>query len=114
MICTILALIDGKAGPGRSVTVITADHGTPGEPVPGRRHYIEDITPMIHARFDPEGKIVQYYGDAANNQIYVDSARLRSLGFTLKDVATMLEGLGYFVAAFTEDEVQAAQQRLRK
>ncbi len=113
-VAAYLALIDRKAGPGRSVTVITADHGTPGEPAPGRRHYIEDITPLIHARFDPEGKVVQYYGDAANNQIYVDTARLRSLGFTLKDVTTMLEGLGYFAAAFTEDEVRAAQARLPK
>ena len=59
-----LALIDKKAGAGRSVTVITADHGMPGEPRPGRRFYPEEIIPMIHKRFDPEGRIVQYYGDA--------------------------------------------------
>ena len=32
-----LALIDKKAGPGRSVTVVTADHGMPGNPRAGRR-----------------------------------------------------------------------------
>jgi hypothetical protein len=109
-----LALVDKKAGAGRSVTVITADHGTPGEPLAGRRHYTDEIIPLIHKRFDPEGKIVQYYNDAANNQIYLDTGRLQSLGFALKDVATMLEGLGYFAAAFTEDEVRAAQARMQK
>ena len=34
------------------------------------------------------------------------------MGLTLKDVATFLEGQEYFAAAFTEDEVIAAQQRL--
>lgn len=106
-----LALVDSKAGPGRSLTVFTADHGMPGEPKPGRRFYPEDIIPMIHKRFDPEGRIVQYYGDAAGNQLYLDRDRIHSLGFTLKDVATFLEGLDMFAAAFTEDEVRAAQAR---
>ncbi len=108
-----LALIEQKAGAGRSVTVITADHGTPGEPTPGRRFHPDQIIPMIHKRFDPEGRIVQYYGDAANNQLHLDTARIRSLGFTLKDVATFLAGLDMFAAAFTEDEVRAAQARLK-
>jgi hypothetical protein len=107
-----LALIDEKAGAGRSVTVITADHGMPGEPKPGRRFHPDQIIPVIHKRFDPEGRIVQYYGDAANNQLHLDTARIQSLGFTLKDVATFLEGLDMFAAAFTEDEVRAAQARL--
>jgi hypothetical protein len=111
-ITAYLALVDAKAGPGRSLTVITADHGTPGEPAPGHRHYLEEIVPLINARFDPAGKVVQYYGDAANNQIYVDTAHLRSLGFSLKDMAVMLEGLEYYAAAFTEDEVRAAAARL--
>lgn len=107
-----LALIDRKAGAGRSLTVITADHGMPGKPLEGRRHFTDEITPLIHKRFDPEGKIVQYYNDAANNQIYLDTPRLQSLGFSLKDVATMLEGLDFVAASFTEDEVRAAQERL--
>jgi hypothetical protein len=107
-----LALIDSKAGAGRSVTVITADHGTPGEPKAGRRFYPEDIIPLIHKRFDPEGRVVQYYADAAGNQLHLDTARLQSLGVTLKDVAAFLEGLDMFTAAFTEDEVRAAQAKL--
>jgi hypothetical protein len=55
---------------------------------------------------------VSYYGDAANNQIYVNPDRLGALGLTLKDVAAMLAGEEYLQAAFTEDEVRAAQARL--
>jgi len=109
-----LALVEKKAGPGRSLTVVTADHGTPGDPQPWRRHYTDELETLINKRFDPEGKVVQYYGDAANSQMFLDTARLQSRGFTLKDVAAMLEGLDFLDAAFTEDEVRAAQARLRK
>lgn len=108
-----LALIEKKAGPGRSVVAITADHGTPGDNGPGRRHHTDDIISLINARFDPEGKIIQYYGDAANSQLFLDTTRLQSLGHSLKDVAALIEGLDYFAAAFTEDEVRAAQARLQ-
>lgn len=103
----LLDIIDGKAGPGGRLLAITADHGMPSEPATGRRHYTSDIVDRIHERFDPsEKKLVTYYGDAANNQIFIDTTRLESLGFTLKDVAAMLEGEPYIVAAFTEDEVR--------
>ena len=109
----ILELLDKKAGPGRSVVAITADHGMPGEPKPGHRHHPDDIARTLTERFDPkEKRIVQYYTDAANNQIYLDTARLATLGFSLKDVAAFLETQEYFAAAFTEDEVRAAQSRL--
>lgn len=111
-VAAYLALIEKKAGAGRSVTVITADHGTPGGPGPWRRHYTDDIIRLVNQRFDPEGRIIQYYGDAANNQLFIDTDRLRTLGFTLKEVATMLEGIDFLAAAFTEDEVRAAQARL--
>ena len=107
-----LALIEKKAGANRSLTVFTGDHGMPGESKAGRRFYPDDIIPLIHKRFDPDGRIVQYYGDAAGNQLHLDTARIQSLGFSLKDVATFLEGLDMFAAAFTEDEVRAAQARL--
>lgn len=109
-----LALLDKKAGPGRSVTVITADHGTPGGPGPWRRHYTDEIIARVNKQFDPEGRIIQYYNDAANNQMFIDTARLQSLGFTLKDVAAMLQGIDYLAAAFTEDEVRQAQAALRR
>ena len=83
----------------------------PGDPK-GRRFYAEDVIPVIDRRFDPEGRIVQDDGDPANSQLHLDTARIQSLGFTLKDVATFLEGLDMFAAAFTEDEVRAAQARL--
>jgi predicted AlkP superfamily pyrophosphatase or phosphodiesterase len=105
-----LALIDTKAGPGRSLLVISADHGMPPEPT--RRMYPDEIVAALNKRFDPEGRFIQHYSDPANNQLHIDSARLKSLGFTLKDVAAFLEG-DLFAAAFTEEEVQAAQRRLK-
>ena len=109
----LMELLDRKAGAGRSVVVVTADHGMPPEPRDGRRVYPQEIVNAIHQRFDPEGKaLVKYYEDAANNELYLDTARLQSLGFTLKDVAAMLESLPHYAAAFTEDDVRAAQRRL--
>jgi len=109
-----LELIDKKAGRGRSVTVITADHGQPGEPPAGGRVYLDTLIAQLNTRFDREGRFINYYNDAANNQLHLDTARLQTLGFSLRDVATFLEGLEVFEAAFTEDEVRAAQARLPK
>ena len=66
----------------------------------------------MNKRFDPEARFINYYNDSANNQVHLDTERLRSLGFSLRDVAAFLEGLEVFEAAFTEDEVKAAQARL--
>ena len=41
-----------------------------------------------------------------------EGERLKTLGFSLKDVAAMLEAEPYFRASFTEDEVRAAQAQL--
>jgi len=109
-----LALMDKKAGPGRSVIAITADHGQPVEPPPGGRVYLDEVIAQLNKKFDAEGKFINYYNDAANNQLHLDTARLQQLGFSLKDVAVFLEGLEVFEAAFTEDEVRAAQARLPK
>jgi hypothetical protein len=94
--------------------VVTSDHGMPPDPPAGRqRYYLDDLTAQIHQRFDPSGQaVVQYYNDAANSQMYIDTGRLQSLGFTLGDVARFLEAHDAFAAAFTEDEVRAAQSRL--
>lgn len=108
----ILDAVDRKAGPGQSVVAVTADHGMPPEPAPGRRHYSDDVMALIHQRFDPAGKaVVQYFGDTASGQLYLDTARLRTLGFSLKDVAAFLESQDFIRAAFTEDEVRAALKR---
>jgi len=109
----VLDLLTRKAGAGQLVVAITADHGMPPEPPPGRRHYPDEIVALIDARFDPaEKKIVQYYGDAGNSQMYVDTARLRTLGVTLHDITALLQAQDFVAAAFTEDEVQAAQSHL--
>jgi hypothetical protein len=108
----ILDAVDLKAGPGQSVVAATADHGMPPEPAPGRRHYSDDVIALIHQRFDPAGKaVVQYFGDTASGQLYLDTARLRTLGVSLKDVAALLESQDFIQAAFTEDEVRAALKR---
>ena len=109
----LVEMLARKAGAGQTVIAITADHGMPPEPAAGRRYYSADIVPLIHARFDPAGKrVVQYYEDAANNQLFIDTERLQSLGFTLKDLSAWLGSQDYFAAAFTEDKVKAAQSRL--
>jgi hypothetical protein len=107
-----LGIIARKSG-GSFVSVFTADHGMPGEPRGGGRHYMDDISALIDKRFSPSGgTVVQYYNDAANNQIHLDTAKLASLGVSLKDVATYLESQGFFAAVYTEEEVRAAQSRL--
>lgn len=112
-IARALTIIARKAGDGRFVVAFTADHGMPGEPRPGGRHYMDDISALIDKRFSPSGgTVVQYYNDAANNQIHLDTARLGTLGFSLKDVASFLESQGFFAAVYTEDEVRAAQSRI--
>ena len=108
-----LGIIARKAGEGRFVAVFSADHGMPGEPRPGGRHYLDDLTALLDKRFPSNGgSIVQYFGDAANNEIHLDTAKLRSLGASLKDVAAFLESQGLFAAVFTEDDVRDAQTRL--
>jgi hypothetical protein len=111
-IARALGIIARKAGEGRFVTVFTADHGMPGEPRPGGRHYLDEITALLDKRFPhANGSIVQYFGDAANNEIHLDTAKLRSLGASLRDVAAFLDSQGFFAAVYTEDEVREAQDR---
>ena len=113
-IARTLQILERKAGAGQFAIAISADHGMPGEPRPGGRHYLDDIVKRIDARFSPAGgSIVQYFGDAANNEIHLDMAKLRSLKVSLRDVATFLEAEVPFAAVYTEDDVRAAQQRGR-
>lgn len=112
-IARALTIIARKAGEGRFVVAFTADHGMPGEPRPGGRHYMDDISALIDTRFSPSGgTIVQYYNDAANNEIHLDTTRLGTLGFSLKDVASFLESQGLFAAVYTEDDVRTVQSRI--
>jgi hypothetical protein len=107
----LLAALERKAGPGRSVAVITADHGMPGLADPSRRHFASEITRDLNARLDPQGKRVVLHFEASNSQMFVDRARLRELGLTLADVSRRLESLPFVFAAYTEDEVRRAPRR---
>jgi predicted AlkP superfamily pyrophosphatase or phosphodiesterase len=108
-----LEIIARKSG-NRFVSVFTADHGMPGEPRPGGRHYLDEIRAVIDKRFTPSGgTVVQYYNDPANNQIHLDTTKLASLGASLADVAALLESQGAFAAVYTEEQVRTAQIGLR-
>ena len=112
-IARIVELMNRKAGPNGAVLVITADHGMPPEPPAGGRHFIDEVTASIHAKFDPvDKKLVQYFGDAANAQLSVDEHRLEALKITMKDVRDFLAAQDYMAAVFTEDEVREAARKL--
>jgi predicted AlkP superfamily pyrophosphatase or phosphodiesterase len=108
-----LQILEKKAGAGGFVIAFSADHGMPGEPKPGGRKYLDEIKQKVEARFGARASaVVQYFDDAANDQIYLDTAKLRASNVSLRDVAAFFEGELGFAAAFTEDEVRAAQARL--
>lgn len=113
-ITAYLALMEKKAGPGRYLIAITADHGQPTEPPPGGRVYLDDVRDQLNKKFQTAVPFINYYDDAANNQLHLDTAKLQAAGISLKQVADYLESLEVFEAAFTEDEVRAAQARLPK
>lgn len=103
----ILDAVAAKVGPRGYVVAVTADHGMPRRPAPGHVHYVDEIAGLIEARFDPaEQRVVSYYGDPANSQIYIDTKRLAALGYDLPAVARYVESLPFILAAFTEDEVR--------
>lgn len=104
----VVQSLDRKAGAGQVVIAISADHGMPGEPKGDhKRIYWEQVVEAINRKFDPDNGIVRSYDDPTNQQIYMDRARLKALGFTLEDVAVFLEEQDYIEAAFTEDEVRS-------
>jgi predicted AlkP superfamily pyrophosphatase or phosphodiesterase len=101
----ILEAVAAKAGPEGYLVAITADHGMPPEPPPGRaRRYNNDMAKLIHDRFDPEGKLVTYYG-AENGQIYIDEARARALGVSIAQIRDLVLTQPFILYAYTEDEV---------
>jgi predicted AlkP superfamily pyrophosphatase or phosphodiesterase len=113
-VARVVQILEKKAGAGRFALAFCADHGMPGEPKPGGRKYLEDIKEKVEARFGAKASVVvQYFDDAANDQIYLDTAKLRASNVSLRDVANFFESELGFAAAFTEDEVRAAQARLQ-
>jgi hypothetical protein len=111
----LLALLERKAGPGRFVLAVTADHGMPSLVPGGARHEVDDLVAAIHQRFDPDRRtLVPYYTDPANAQFYVDRIRMAELKLSLTDLANFVAARDWVAAAFTEDEVRQAAQRLRR
>jgi type I phosphodiesterase/nucleotide pyrophosphatase len=100
--------VEAKAGPGRAVVIVTADHGMPALADPSRRHFASQIASDANARLDPEGKRLIRHYESSNAQMFVDRGRLRELGLTLADVSRHLESLPFVFAAYTEDEVRKA------
>jgi hypothetical protein len=108
----VLELLEQRAGPGGLLLVLTSDHGMPDEPPPGGRHWADEVVALVEARFGRPGAPAVLLFEPANGQVYVDTTRLAQHGATLADVARFLESLPFVEAAFTEDEVAAAQARL--
>jgi len=103
----VLEALEKKAGLDQFMVVITADHGMPSEPrSPRSRYFDADVVKLLHGRFDPDrGALVRHF-EASNNELFIDTDRLRDLGLTLKDVKQYLETQPFIHAAFTEDEVK--------
>ena len=107
----ILKAVDERTA-GRYLVAMTADHGMPAEPAgEGRRHFAPAIVEGIHARFDPEKKLVTYY-EPENSQIFIDRDRLAALKLTLDELAAYLRTQPFIFAAYTEDDVRRAAARL--
>lgn len=107
----LITAAEKKAGPGRLLVVVTADHGMPPLLDPSRRHIASKMVSDLNARLDPEGKGVVRHYEASNAQMFVDRGRLRDLGLSLRDVRRHLESLPFIFAAYTEDEVRRVRPR---
>lgn len=109
----VLGILQTKSGANGLVVAVTADHGMPSAPSgSSRRMTIQEIAAALDQRFAAGGaSIIQFFGDPANAQVHLDSARLEALGVPLTEVAAFLESQ-FFLAAFTEDQVRAAASRL--
>jgi hypothetical protein len=107
----VIETLDAQIGADGYVIALTADHGMPSEAGNAwhGRHYTNEIVSTLHDQFDPDGRrVVLFYGDPADNQIFVDTERAEKLGLTLDEMAAYLETLPFISAAFTETEVASA------
>jgi hypothetical protein len=112
-IARALPILERKGGPDGLLTIITADHGMPGEPsAPRRRIQVSEVVAALDQQFAKGGRsVVNYFGDPANAQIHMNETRLRELGLSLESVAAFLRER-YFVSVFTEDQVRSATRQL--
>jgi predicted AlkP superfamily pyrophosphatase or phosphodiesterase len=105
----IIQALEKKVGRDRFLAVVTADHGMPSEPrAPRSRNFDVDVIKLLHDKFDPERRSLVRHFEAWNNELFIDTNRLRELGLTLNGVAQYLEDQPFIYAAFTEDEVKRA------
>jgi len=103
----ILAALERKVG-SDYLLAVTADHGMPSDPAsPDGRHLAPAIVDLLHAKFDPERRLVTSF-EPENSQIFVDEERLRDLGLKLRDLARFLESQPFIFAVFTGDDVADA------
>ncbi|HUG54516.1 MAG TPA: alkaline phosphatase family protein [Vicinamibacteria bacterium] len=102
----IVEAASARAGRDGVLVAVTSDHGMPAEPPKGRaRRYHTEVITLVHDRFDPEKKLVSYFG-AESGQLFIDRARARALGVRMEQIRDLLQGEPYIAAAFTEDEVR--------
>lgn len=107
-VARILRALEEKVETGDFVLAVTADHGMPEEPGEDRRHLHAEVVAEVNGRFDPEGSGIVLHYEGADNQVYLDEARMEELGIAADEVARFLEGLPTFHAVFTEEEVRRA------
>lgn len=105
----IVQALEERAGSDGYLLVVTADHGMPPEPdQEERRHTYGELIGLLHEHFDPRGPGIVLHLDGADNQIYLDRARMAELELTTVDVARYLAELPFIRAAFPEEEVARA------
>lgn len=103
----IAAALEAKAGPGGLALIVTADHGMPDAPASDDLWVTyDDVTAWLNERVDPGGPGVVAYFEGSENQMFLDHARLGTLGLTPTDVARALEESPAVGFAITEDEVR--------
>jgi len=108
----VLRAVEAKAGQGKFVVVITADHGMPSEPkAPRKRYFDGDVVALVHQRFDPERRALVQHFEASNSELFIDTKRLRELGLTLNQIRDFLVAQPFVYAAFTEEQVKQSDSR---
>ena len=79
----VIQTLDTQIGADGYVIALTADHGMPSEADNAwrGRHYTSEIVSTLHDQFDPDGRrVVLFYGDPADNQIYFSAKNLPTFG----------------------------------
>lgn len=113
-VARLLELLEERVGAGSYVFMVTADHGMPEEPDTEGRGSRDAVVSQVNGRFDPDGTGIVLHYDPADNQVYLDRARLEELELGSAEVAAFIEELPFFRFAFTEHEVRRAVAALQR